>query len=154
MSDDANPDEQTIIVNIKGVRKSAWKGAKDLADKHKEPMGDLVSRALEQLIRIDTGPREIFPERDGISPPISANLNPKSANPDSHEDAALAELLNAAAAVSAHNERQLKSVPGLTSLLAERVRAARGLPPAKPRERHGSPAPLRIAAGAGAGEGT
>lgn len=147
MSDDANPDDQTTIVNIKDVRKNIWKGAKELADKRKEVMGSLVSRALDQLIRVEEAgpgavldiiPANLVPKNETVK------LIPKSANP---EDLSTIELLRVGATY-----QDLKAVPGLRSLLAERVRVARGLPLPSSRERR--PPVKRLAAPSGAGEGT
>ena len=128
MHDGANPAVKTTIVNVKGVEVEAWEMAKDLSNRHDESLGSVVSRAIRQLHQIDRGPRE-------LPPLVSANLIPKTANPD---DDGLVALLNAAAAIAASNERKLSSVPGLTSLVAERVRAARGLPPLAPRRLRGA----------------
>jgi hypothetical protein len=137
-----NPDDQTIIVNVKGVSKKSWESAKKLAFKRDESMGALVSQGLDKLIPIE--PRGTTMDVVVAVPENDTKLIPKPANPDY---ISTRELLQIGAGY-----QDLKAVPGLRSLIAERLRAMRGLPPAKPRER---PAPrLRITSGAGEGTGS
>lgn len=141
---EANPTDDTQIVNVKEVRRNSWKAAKDLADKRDETMGSLVSRAIDQLIRVEAaGPGAIVEIKPANLVPKNetVKLIPRTANTDMLD---LIELIKAAAALP-----EIKAVPGLRSLLAERVRQARGLPPPKPR----TPPRGALALPNGAGEG-
>lgn len=124
-----NSEVKKTTVNVKDVEAEAWEMCRKLAAKHDENLGAIVSRALRQLYQIDSGPRE-------LSPTVASNLIPKSANPTPEMPAPyIVQLLNAGAAIAASNDRKLRSVPGLSALLAEKVRAERGLSPLAPRSK-------------------
>jgi hypothetical protein len=120
-----NPEEAETQINVKRVRVRSWEAARKLAAKHGEHMGSILSRAIDQMARMDNSPREL--------PPVQMR-NPAaiSGNPPSD----LVPLLNAAAAVAAATGGKITVVPGLATLLKDRVRAERGLPPS-PLRLHG-----------------
>ena len=115
-----NPDDGRTTINVKGVTREAWERARAAATKSGEAMGAWLSRAVDQLARLEAGPRE-FP------PALAVKPTNNSGNPDA--DARLIDLLTAAATLSTACGGKLSAVPGLTALCAERVRSARGLPP-------------------------
>jgi hypothetical protein len=126
-----NSEVKKTTVNVKDVEAEAWEMCRKLAAKHDENLGAIVSRALRQLYQIDSGPRE-------LSPTVASNLIQKSANPmltPEMPSPYIVQLLNAGAAIAASNDRKLRSVAGLSSLLAEKVRAERGLPPLASRSK-------------------
>ena len=117
-----NPEEAETTINVKRVKAASWEAARKLAAKHGEHMGATLSRAIDQMANSDTFPREIPPSPSGN--PIAISGNPTSD---------LVPLLHAAAAVAAATGGKFTVVPGLASLLKDRVRAERGLPPSPPR---------------------
>lgn len=95
---------------------------KTCAHKSGLTMAEWADRAFHTQARVDRNEQVIF-------------APPKQAHPeDAARDAALADLLTAAGAATSHDPRGIKAVPGLVSLLAARVRAAKGLPPLPPRK--------------------
>jgi hypothetical protein len=90
----------TIIINVKGVRKSSWNSATQAASLRKEPYGPYLSEALDLRLRFDAGEVKA-PGEDGNH----------QANPPLTEDqrtariAALAALAQGIAAVKQHTGR-------------------------------------------------
>jgi hypothetical protein len=117
-----NQEPARTTVNVKGVEVPAWEIAKKQASMNDESLGTVVSRALYQMGKTDL----LRPEPASNEP---ANQHALWANPD----ADLPSLLHSAAALAQATGGSLKVVPGLTTLLTERVRRERGLPPAKAR---------------------
>jgi hypothetical protein len=110
----------TIIINVKGVRKSSWNLATQAASLRKEQYGPYLSEALDLRLRFDAGEVKA-PGEDGNT----------QANPPLTEDqrtariAALAALAQGIAAVKQHTGRATG-----VGLLSTEVRS---LVPVKPR---------------------
>jgi hypothetical protein len=112
---DSEHDDAKAPFQIRDFRVKTRKLGLRCASKAGLTMPEWADRAFHSQARIDEG--------ENIFPPVG-----KAPIPAGNDDALIA-LLNAAAALAAANDRQLRAVPGLTSLVAERVRAARGLAP-------------------------
>ena len=118
-----NPAAQKTTVNVKNVEVDAWDIARKQAAKNDESLGSIVSRALYQMGKTDL-------LEPGNASGSSANLNGRAANPGTD----LPTLLHAAAALVQATGGSLDVVTGLKSLLNERVREERGLPPTRRRK--------------------
>lgn len=116
---DADDADGKKPFQIRGFPVATRKLALACAAKAGLTMPEWMDRAVHSQSRIDRD--------ESVFPPLA------KVNGHADDDEGLVELLNAAAAIAAANGRQLRSVPGLTSLVAERVRKARGLPPLAPR---------------------
>lgn len=101
---------------IRDFRVATRELGKTCANRAGLTMAEWADRAFHTQARVDANDQQVF-----VPPPKSA--------PEQARDTHLAELLTSAGAATAHDPRGLKAVPGMVSLLAERVRAARGLPP-------------------------
>jgi hypothetical protein len=110
----------TVIINVKGVKKSSWNSATQAASLRKEQYGPYLSEALDLRLRFDAGEVKL-PGEDGNA----------QANPPLTEDqrtariAALAALAQGIAAVKQHTGRATG-----VGLLSTEVRS---LVPVKPR---------------------
>ena len=127
MSDMADQDEKKPF-QIKSFATADRELAKAASMRAGLNMGEWVGRAVRTQDRVD--------RQESIFPPVAPSRTAEA------DDTALISLMTAAAALAAANPRQLRGVPGLTSLLAARVRQARGLPPllanrVKPEARNG-----------------
>lgn len=76
-------DEETQIVNIKGVLSKEWERARGIAGRNGESMGQYVSRALAQLADREAGANLVPPER--FDPPASLPALPARDLPDFRE---------------------------------------------------------------------
>lgn len=126
-----NPEEAETTINVKRVRVTSWEAARKLAAKHGEHMGATLSRAIDQLAKIDTLPREILPTVHAEN----QTGNPVNLGPD------LVALLNATAAIAAATNGKIGVVPGLRTLLetlvSETQRGLLALQPPPPTEING-----------------
>jgi hypothetical protein len=126
-----NPEIERIQVNIKGVEKPAWEIARKQSSRHNESFGSVVSRALYQMDKQDSGPRELPPINALTVPePLRAipegNLSEPRGNPvvkTTHETIAFL------ASIAAETGDKIADVPGMRALITDLVREARGLPP-------------------------
>jgi hypothetical protein len=114
-----NPETQRTTVNVKNVDVDAWEIARKHAARNDESLGSVVSRALYQLGKTDL----LEPK---MASRASANLMGITTDRSTDD---LPTLMQAAAALAAATGGSLKVVPGLTTLLTERIRRERGLPP-------------------------
>lgn len=119
-----NPDDDRIIINVKGVRKSAWNAATRAASLSKEPYGQWLSDAIDLRLRI---------EAEGVKLPGEAGEAPLTADQTTARLAALAEAAKGFAALKTAGGRSV----GISALSRRLAALLSEIPTANP--------PLRIA---------
>jgi hypothetical protein len=125
MSDAADADGKAPF-QIRAFPVVTRKLALACANKSGLTIPEWMDRAVHSQARLDQGENIFPPSRPGSPAPPPTPLA---------SDADLIGLLHAAAALAATDpERKVAAIPGLKTLLAERVRSARGLPPVKLRQ--------------------
>ncbi len=123
MSDSENPKAPFQIRDFKIATREL---GKTCAHKAGLTMAEWADRAFRTQARVDANEQVIF------DPPPKPSMTQA-------RDAQLAELLTAAGTATAHDPRGLRAIPGMISLLQDRVRVARGLPPLPPRATRKTP---------------
>jgi hypothetical protein len=101
---------ETVIINVKGVRKNSWNAATQAASLRKEQYGPYLSEALDLRLRFDSGEVQL-PGKDGNQ---RANT-PLTEDQRTARIVALAELAKGIAAVKQHTGK----ATGITMLSAE-----------------------------------
>lgn len=113
-----NPDDDRTIINVKGVRKTAWNAAARAASLSKDTYGQWLSDAIDLRLRYDAGT---------VKPPGEAGEATMTTEQLTARIAALAELAKGIAALKAAGARSVGIATlsrGLTSLLADLPRQA------------------------------
>lgn len=119
-----NPDDRNTVINVKGVSVKAWERAKTAAAKQDETMGAWLSRAINQLVDREAGPREF--------PPVPmANHRSEMVKPPGLPAPELAELMQGMAALATATGTNPAKVDVRRAYAAvdDLVREARGMPP-------------------------
>lgn len=134
-----NRDEERAPKTIKAMPVRAWNRALAQAAKSGESMAEWLTRAIDQLADREAGERVLPPPAPQPGPSVRDNPAAGMAPQD------MAELMQAAvAAAQASGVPLPKSVARHAfALVGGQLRAARGLPPVKPRLPAGQ-TPLRI----------
>lgn len=121
MIDNDEADEKKAF-NLRDFPVAERKFIKDCANRAGLTMPEWIVMAAHTQARVDA--------HENVFPPAHATA---SNGVSVSDDIGLLDLLNAAGAATGGRPR---AVPGLVSLLAARVREAKGLPPLAPRKNH------------------